>query len=297
MASMQAISYCADMSTEANLQIDGGQTEHAPELYAEVGIAESLDGLDAIDDAALARYAVDGYLAIENAFTPAEIEAAKQGMTDLVMGRHEGFTGIVYESKARGLLPSLSSEDRLDAVRKFAWFVDYSPQLHTLAYHPKLLPVLERILRATPHLFQDMALIKPPRIGREKPWHQDHAYFDYALGTPVVGVWVALDEATVENGCMRLLPGRHRDGPILHFQKRDWQICDHEIMGTKPVAVPLRPGGLMLFDGLMPHGTPTNHSQKRRRAVQFHYAPESAKKGSSEQRLAVFGAEGKNVTC
>jgi phytanoyl-CoA hydroxylase len=163
------------MTTEANLQIDGGQTEHAPELYAEVGIADSLHGLDAVDDAALARYAEDGYLAIANAFTATEIEAAKQGMTDLVMGHCEGFSGILYENKARELLPSLSSGDRLDAIRKFDRFVNHSPQLHALAFHPKLLAILGRILRATPHLFQDMALIKPPRIGREKPWHQDHS--------------------------------------------------------------------------------------------------------------------------
>lgn len=297
MARSETGSYSADMTTEANLQIDGGQTEHAPELYAEVGIAPALHGLGAVDESALARYAEEGYLAIENAFTPAEVEAATQGMADLVMGRREGFNGIVYESKARELLPTLPLEDRLDVVRKFCAFVSYEPRLQTLAFHPKLLEVIARILGDTPRLFQDMALIKPPKIGREKPWHQDRAYFDLPLGAPVVGVWIALDEATVENGCMRVLPGRHKDGPIPHFQRRDWQICDQEIMGTKPIAVPLQPGGLMLFDGLIPHGTPTNHSPKRRRALQFHYAPASAQKSPPEERLAVFGSEGKNVTC
>jgi hypothetical protein len=133
-----------------------------------------------------------------------------------------------------------------------------------------------------PEMFQDMALVKPPRLGREKPWHQDHAYFDYPLGMPVLGVWIALDAATIENGCMQLLPGRHREGPITHFQRRDWQICDNVIMGTKSVAAPLPPGGLLLFDGLLPHGTPHNSSANRRRALQFHYAP-----AGSEQPLAV----------
>jgi len=285
------------METEAKLQIDGGETDHAPELYAEVGVAEPVNGLDAIDNAALARYAEEGYLAIENAFDAGEIQGALAGMDDLVMGRREGFTGIVFESKAREILPTLPLENRLDVVRKFAWFVDFEPRLHALAYHPQLWSIIGQILGETPFLFQDMALIKPPRIGREKPWHQDHAYFDLPLGTPVVGVWIALDEATVENGCMRVLPGQHRGGPRLHFQRRDWQICDKEMEGVRPVAVPLRPGGLMLFDGLLPHGTPTNHSPKRRRAVQFHYRPVSAQKSPPEARLAVFGSEGKNVTC
>jgi len=285
------------METETNLQIDAGQLDHAPELYAEVGIASALDGLGAVDDAALVRYAEEGYLAIENAFDAEEVQGALDGMDDLVMGRRGGFTGIVFENKARDLLPTLPLENRLDAVRKFGWFVDYEPRLHALAHHPKLLAMISRILGDTPFLFQDMALIKPPKIGREKPWHQDHAYFDLPLGTRVVGVWIALDEATVENGCMRVLPGQHRAGPRLHFQRRDWQICDKEMTDIQPIAVPLRPGGLMLFDGLLPHGTPTNHSPKRRRAVQFHYRPASAQKTTTEERLAVFGSEGKNVTC
>ena len=96
---------------------------------------------------------------------------------------------------------------------------------------------------------------------------------------------------------MRVLPGQHRAGPVTHFQRRDWQICDKEMTGARPVAVPLRPGGLMLFDGLLPHGTPTNSSPYRRRAVQFHYAPDSAQKTTTEERVAIFGSEGKNVTC
>jgi phytanoyl-CoA hydroxylase len=213
------------------------------------------------------------------------------------MGRCEGFTGIVFESQARDLLPTLSLNDRLDAVRKFWAFVDFSPQLRALAFAPKLMRAVEQLLGATPRLFQDMALIKPPKIGREKPWHQDHAYFDLPLNTRVVGVWIALDEATNENGCMRVLPGRHHNGPVVHFQRRDWQICDAEMQGRRPVAVPLHPGGLILFDSLLPHGTPANFSPLRRRAVQFHYAPESAVKVPTTERLAVFGSEGKNVSC
>jgi phytanoyl-CoA hydroxylase len=285
------------MTPESNLQFDTSATPHAPELYAEAGIAQALDGLAAVDDAARGRYAEQGYLAVENAFSPGEIEAAKRGIDDLVMERHPGFTGITFENKARELLPTLALEDRLDAIRKFASFVEYAPQLRALAFAPELLRVVAGLLGAAPKLIQDMALVKPPKIGREKPWHQDHAFFDFPLGTPLVGVWIALDEATLENGCMRVLPGAHRDGPIIHFARRDWQICDKEMAGSQPIAVPLRPGGLLFFDGLIPHGTPSNFSPLRRRALQFHYAPESAAMTAREERLAVFGSEGKNVTC
>jgi phytanoyl-CoA hydroxylase len=272
-------------------------TGHAPELYTVTGLAEPLDSLDAFDAGALARYREDGYVAVENAFTAAEVRAALAGLDDLVMGKREGFTGIQFESGARDLLPTLPLESRLDAVRKFWDFTAYEPRLDAMARHPKLLRVLEIILGESPRMFQDMALVKPPKIGREKPWHQDHAYFDYPLGTRIAGVWVALDEATVENGCMRVLAGGHRDGPRIHFQRRDWQICDQEMAGVRPTAVPLRPGGLLLFDALLPHGTPANFSSERRRAVQFHYHNESAQKTKKEDRMALFGSEGRNVSC
>ena len=285
------------MQTASVLNFDTGESTHAPELYAEVALARAFNGFADCDDTALRLYKDQGYLAIENAFSPAEVQSAFKGLDDLVMGRYADFKGIVFESKAREILPTLAIENRLDAVRKFADFVKYEPRLNALAHHPQLIALIEKIIGDKAALFQDMALIKPPRIGREKPWHQDHAYFDFPLGTPVVGVWIALDEATTENGCMRVLSGGHHDGPRLHFAKRDWQICDTEMAGVKPVAVPLRPGGLMLFDGLLPHGTPNNQSEKRRRALQYHYTGQSMKKWSKEERMAIFGSEGKDVSC
>jgi phytanoyl-CoA hydroxylase len=169
-----------------------------------------------------------------------------------------------------------------------------------MSYHPKLLAAVARLLNtaatATPILFQDQALLKPPRLGREKPWHQDKAYFNLDKHEPVVGVWVALDEATPENGCMHLMPELGRE-PIVHFQRRDWQVCDTLVQGKPCIAAPLKPGGLLFFDGLLVHGTPHNNSSQRRRALQFHYHRQVFPKVSNAARLAVFGEEGKTVTC
>lgn len=145
-------------------------------------------------------------------------------------------------------------------------------------------------------MFQDMALLKPPRLGREKPWHQDKAYFNIDPRERVVGVWIALDAATTDNGCMHLLPQMPRQ-PIVHFQRRDWQICDTEILGNECVATPLRPGGVLLFDGLLVHGTPHNTSDQRRRAVQFHYHGNRYPQVRDEDRMALFGSEGRDVAC
>jgi phytanoyl-CoA hydroxylase len=226
------------------------------------------------------------------------VEGAVDGLLYLLSGQHPTYTGIMYEKKAKGVaVDRLSAAERQDYVRKFMWFVEYEERLKRLAYHPQLLALVTRLVGDTPSMYQDMALLKPPRIGREKPWHQDHAYFDLPLSATVVGVWIALDEATLDNGCMVIYPGSHRQGPVVHFQRRDWQICDTYDRYQGAVAVPLKPGGALFFHSLLHHGTPANHSSQRRRAVQFHYAPASAQKTSKEERLALFGEEGKEVTC
>jgi phytanoyl-CoA hydroxylase len=271
---------------------------HAPELYQPESVVDSVETFADIGPAQIARYAQTGCLAVRRAFNPSEVADALAGLVALIMGSNPEFKGVWFETKARAILPTLGPEQRQDAVRKIGAFVDYEPRLKAISGHPALLKAVSALLGGKkPSMFQDMALIKPPRLGREKPWHQDKAYFEFPLETPVVGVWIALDEATVENGCMQVLPGRHREGPIIHFQRRDWQICDNVIMGTKSAAAPLKPGGALLFDGMLPHGTPDNHSPNRRRALQFHYAPAGVVKEPKEKRLAAFGSEGKNVAC
>jgi phytanoyl-CoA hydroxylase len=280
-------------------QFDSAPTEsHAPELYQPVSGIDSVETFADIGPREVARYRETGCLAVRRAFNAREVSAALAGLVDLIMGANPAFKGVWFEAKAKDILQTLGPEQRQDAVRKIGAFVDFDPRLKAISGHAALLGVVRTLLGGgEPAMFQDMALIKPPRLGREKPWHQDKAYFEFPISTPVVGVWIALDEATIENGCMQVLPGRHREGPIVHFQRRDWQICDKMILGTKSAAVPLKPGGALLFDGMLPHGTPDNHSPSRRRALQFHYAPTGVAKAPKEERLAHFGSEGRDVSC
>ncbi|MEZ4727297.1 MAG: phytanoyl-CoA dioxygenase family protein [Caldilineaceae bacterium] len=284
---------------QAEQVFDYGTADAYPEqLYEYTGIATGIDGFASVTDAHLAQFHEEGYLVVHNAFTPAEVQDGLDGLFALIAGQKPAYRGLMFEKKAKGIdVKALPPEDRQDYVRKFMWFVEHEERLKTMAEQPKLLRVIERLMGEPPVLFQDMALIKPPRIGREKPWHQDHAYFDLPLTTTVVGVWIALDEATTENGCMIVYPGSHRQGPVVHFQRRDWQICDTHTRQQEVLAVPLQPGGCLLFHSLIHHGTPANNSTHRRRAVQFHYKPQSAVKTAKEERLAVFGEEGKDVTC
>jgi phytanoyl-CoA hydroxylase len=273
-----------------------GPQEYPLGLYDPAGVAEGIEGFGALTDEHVAFFRDQGYLVAHNAFSPAETQAALEGLLDLIDGKNPAFKGIQFEVTARDILPTLQREQKQDYVRKLNAYVDYEPRLKAVAEHPQLLAIVTRLIGEAPALFANQAMLKPPLIGREKPWHQDHAFFNLPMGTPIVGVWVALDEALPENGCMHVIPGGHRE-PIVHFKRRDWQICDDQVPTHRVIAVPLKPGGVLFFDGLMPHGTPATQSPRRRRALQLHYVPASVAKTSTEERMAIFGGEAKGLTC
>jgi hypothetical protein len=87
------------------------------------------------------------------------------------------------------------------------------------------------------------------------------------------------------------------DGATPHYEIRDWQLCDAHVQVEKDVAVPLLPGGLLLFHGLLKHGTPHNLSSKKHRALQFHYAGESAAKLTPKEYKRFFTNEMSGAEC
>lgn len=274
----------------------GDATLAAPELYQPRQIISPLPGLDAIDAATLEQYRALGFVSVADVFDTEQVEAARAGLSSLIQGEKPQFDGVQFEQAAAERLEELSPAEREMAVRKLMRFTAHDARLAAISGFAPLLAVVRTLLGdREPKMFQDMALLKPPH-GREKPWHQDKAYFSIAVDEPVVGLWIALDEATVANGCMHLVPGSHRDGPVVHFRRRDWQICDTQVRKDQ-VAAPLPAGGVLIFDGLLHHGTPPNATDQRRRALQFHYAPADATWTDPDARLAVYGSEGKDVEC
>jgi phytanoyl-CoA hydroxylase len=267
------------------------------DLYNPTAVAPCIDLDGATTPEAQSHYKKHGWLAVRGLLDPTEVKDAGSAIDALVNGEVPGFAGIYYERQFRDRLESLSATERYDAVRKLYQFVAHDDRLARIAFGERITRICRHLLGCGVRMFQDMALLKPPRAGREKPWHQDHAFFNYPLGTRIVGVWIAVDAATIANGCMQVLDGGHLAGPRHHFRRRDWQICDTEMAGARSVAFPLEPGDAMFFDGMLPHGTPANSSALRRRALQFHYMDESVPAIDEPGRLAVFGGEGAGATC
>jgi phytanoyl-CoA hydroxylase len=267
-----------------------------PDLYCSDHVAPMVATLAAVGDAELALFHEQGYLAIRQAFDTGAVDDALTAVTELIDGANPAFRGVSFEP-GTGPSEGLSLDERRLRVRKLMSFVDHDERLRLLSTDPSLLHVVSRLMHGdTPELFQDMALLKPPG-GREKPWHQDMAYFNVPIDTVVIGVWIALDEATSANGALHVLPGSHRQGPRLHFKRRDWQICDSEVPHGTDVVVPLPPGGVLLWHGLTHHGSPDNESNRRRRALQFHYRPSTVALTTTPERMQHYGGEVRGAVC
>lgn len=315
---------------------DAGCDDHHPDLYAYSAVPEeSTLGVLPEDIVGtkvhfIEAYHRDGFLVIENAFGD-RVDAVSKGLSELTDGRNPRFTRDVKELTSTGKDPDFTSGSKIpwvqyeagtadaidlqksvlqphiaDRVRKLMGFTGYNEAIDSVVNDERLLDLVSNLLGCDVgelELFQDMALLKPGG-GREKPWHQDKAFFNIGLDTNVVGCWIAIDSATCENGCMRIQRGGHKMGPRLHFFKRDYQICDSDAPSIKKgddiVAVPLAPGGLVLFNGLIPHGTPTNMTKERRRALQFHWVRRGVKRIEENQpggRTDIFGGQAKGLSC
>src|SRR5207248_10617021 len=118
-------------------------------------------------------------------------------------------------------------------VRKLNHFEREHPLFVQLVESPRVKGIAEQLLGESASMFQTMALVKPPFIGSEKPWHQDNGYFMFAPLVQVVGFWLALDDATIENGCMHVLPGWHRRGGLKHFHQGDCQIMPDRLRASE----------------------------------------------------------------
>lgn len=246
----------------------------------------------------LAQFQREGYLAYRDVLAPAEVAAARAGLSRLVRLKAERAPGlgrlmVQWESGV-----AAESTDELK-VRKLMWFCEADRSLYDLAHSQSLIRgVVESLLGADPILFQEMALIKPPWIGREKPWHQDNAYFCVTPLEAVLGVWIALDDATVANGCMHVLPGEHRLGPRRHHHTFDCEIVPERRDPSRAVPVEIPAGGAMFFAGMLPHQTPANQSPDRRRALQFHYRSATSRIISQEEYDKVYAEpDGTPASC
>jgi phytanoyl-CoA hydroxylase len=256
-------------------------------------IQDSISSPDDLTEDHVKQFWNKGFIVVNHVLNKDEVNQSLDALMDILFERVKGpkiqFVKPVSELK--------NDEQRELAVRKIDKYADYDSRLKNVVYHQNMTKILRSLFKGEPKLIQDQALLKPPHGGAEKPWHQDMAYGALTFTQSVIGVWLALDPAELDNGCMHVIPYSHMKGAVPHYSLRDWQLCDRNVDVDEDIAIPLKPGDALFFSGLLHHGTPPNFSTKRRRALQIHYAPESAVKMSPKEYKLMFTNEMTGAEC
>jgi hypothetical protein len=154
-----------------------------------------------------------------------------------------------------------------------------SQEFLNLAMEPGILDMVEQLIGPDIILWGCHVFCKPAGDGHETPWHQDGHYWPMRpLATCTV--WVALDESTVENGCLRVIPKSHaakfthphlledRTDLVLNLRTRE-----DAFDASQAVDLQLQPGQMSMHDVYMIHGAAVNRSSKRRAGVALRYMP------------------------
>lgn len=222
-----------------------------------------------LPDEALARYRQTGHVTVANVFTVEEMDEA---IADAhAWGR--AFIQELNEEQRKWYLDAGVSQP--NTLRKLDNPVYHRPVYRKLAGHPRLLPLVEQLIGPGVSVYFSQIFFKPPEGGGPKAVHQDNFYFGPNHLDGMVTVWIALDEATVENGCLYFGDGTNQ-GPVMpHFAPEgepfNLQITP-EVAARYPMTpAPVPQGGTSFHHGNTLHQSSANRSRRYRRAAAFHY--------------------------
>jgi ectoine hydroxylase-related dioxygenase (phytanoyl-CoA dioxygenase family) len=171
------------------------------------------------------------------------------------------------------------SEFELDMIHT------HDPRLLEFLLSDEVLDLVEPVVGPNIGLWASHLISKPPRTGKATPWHEDSAYWNGRVST-LVGictVWLAIDEASPENGCMRVIPGSHVNGfsdyELVDNSKNIFgtQIKPDQVDESRAVYFALKPDECSLHEARLIHGAKENTSEKRRAGYTMRYFPTTSK--------------------
>ncbi len=160
-----------------------------------------------------------------------------------------------------------------------AYGVKGNPRWLEMARIPEILDMVEQLIGPDFILWGMTIFGKPARVGKATPWHQDGDYYPIEP-LETLTVWISLDGSTAEQGCMKYIPGSHRDHRIYshHFEHRDdytlsQVIDDDQVDLSQARDIVLEPGQISLHDVYLVHGSEPNLSAKRRMGLVLRIMP------------------------
>lgn len=218
----------------------------------------------------LVDYERDGYLAVEGLLDGHEVVALRNRLEEYTHG-DRSCRQIVITMEPRVERGELRVDHPGDGIRKIDELVEHDDLYCALGLHHNIVGVIEQILGPDLKMFRNSLLLKPPSVGSQKGMHQDSPYWPIEP-MALCSCWFAIDDATLENGCMGVLPGGHKRGPLPHESVTDDFVIEPSAYNMDQMKMaPLKAGGGLFFHSLLPHYTAPNRSDKWRRAIALSY--------------------------
>ena len=196
----------------------------------------------------------------------------------------DGYVIPEYRLPEETLQDIRADYDRL--LTRHPEFRDYCPMLlrYDLSFlnyarDPNILDMVAQVIGPDIILWNSSFFAKPAVNGKKTPWHQDGEYWPLRpLATCTV--WLAIDEATVENGCLNFMPGSHKRKELRpHRTNKDpnftlhQELLESEYDDDKAVPLELEAGQMSLHDVYLLHGSEANDSGKPRRGMTMRFMP------------------------
>jgi ectoine hydroxylase-related dioxygenase (phytanoyl-CoA dioxygenase family) len=206
----------------------------------------------------------DGFFVMDRVFDAAEVEAIRDAIAP-------------GDAKIRELLAMLPggriSVAGLDTQVVAPHLVCTSEHLRRVCAHPTLVGVCADLMGPDVRLYWEQSVAKQPNGAAPVLWHQDNGY-TYVEPQDYLTCWIALTDATPDNGCIEVMPGAHRAGTLAHRETDIGFECwgDHDTA----VVVPARAGDVVVFSSLTPHATRVNTTDEVREAYIVQYAHDGA---------------------
>ena len=149
------------------------------------------------------------------------------------------------------------------------------PVFKDFCYQPRIRTLMYDLGYSDPVIRQSMYIFKQARIGGEVAMHQDSTFF-HTEGKPVVGLWFALEDATLDNGCLWVIPGGHEEPLRQKFVRHRDDTLSFVTLDVTPygqdAAIPLevKKGTAIILHGFLPHSSESNISGQSRHAFTMH---------------------------
>ncbi len=162
---------------------------------------------------------------------------------------------------------------RADEITFTTHLAARSTRIRQFVASPILVDLCADLIGPDVRLYWDQAVYKKPTTDASFPWHQDNGYA-FVVPQQYLTCWIALSDATVDNGCPWVVPGLHKMGTLHHELTETGFVCLDDPPGALPI--PVSTGDIVVFSSLTPHCTGPNRTGDTRKAYIVQYAAEGA---------------------